>query len=185
MFDLEQSISDWRRRMLAAGIKAPMPLDELESHLREDIEQQMKAGLAAQQAFHAATEKIGQANALKTEFKKADGFGTFMKTKLINKLTVATSVVLLLSFLMSAPTLFVYRIMVAAPNSEKELARLEATKNIGELKTSVLSLITFRDESLQFVAAVCMVILTVQAVVFISSCVSLFWLRRLKGTHDA
>ena len=40
MFDLEQSIADWRRQMLAAGIKTPVPLEELESHLREEIERQ-------------------------------------------------------------------------------------------------------------------------------------------------
>jgi hypothetical protein len=39
MFDLEQSIATWRRQMLDAGIKAPVPLEELESHLRDDIEQ--------------------------------------------------------------------------------------------------------------------------------------------------
>ena len=37
MFDLEQSIAEWRRQMLAAGIKTPVPLEELEIHLREDI----------------------------------------------------------------------------------------------------------------------------------------------------
>ena len=45
MFDLEKAIADWRRQMLAAGIKTPVPLEELESHLREEIEQQMKSGL--------------------------------------------------------------------------------------------------------------------------------------------
>ena len=56
--------------MLAAGVKAPVPLDELESHLREDIERQMKSGLSEQQAFAMAVQQIGEANALKTEFKK-------------------------------------------------------------------------------------------------------------------
>jgi hypothetical protein len=37
--------------MLAAGIRTPVPLDELENHLREDVEQQMRSGLSAQQAF--------------------------------------------------------------------------------------------------------------------------------------
>jgi len=46
MSDLEQVISGWRQQMLAAGIKRA-PLEELESHLREDIQQQMKAGLKA------------------------------------------------------------------------------------------------------------------------------------------
>ena len=56
--------------MLAAGIKTPVPLEELESHLREEIEQQMKSGLSAQQAFEIAVGKIGQALELKREFKK-------------------------------------------------------------------------------------------------------------------
>jgi hypothetical protein len=74
MFDLEQSIADWRKQMLAAGIKTPVPLEELEIHLREEIEQQMKSGLNEQEAFHSAVQKIGQGGLLRTEFKKAGGF---------------------------------------------------------------------------------------------------------------
>jgi len=70
MFDLEQSIAEWRQQMLAAGIKTPVPLEELESHLREEIEQQMKSGLSAQPAFGIAVGKMGQALELKREFKK-------------------------------------------------------------------------------------------------------------------
>ncbi|HEY5041998.1 MAG TPA: hypothetical protein VIK53_08340 [Verrucomicrobiae bacterium] len=51
MFNLEQSIADWRQQMLAAGIETPVPLDELEIHLREEIERQMKSGSDKQQAF--------------------------------------------------------------------------------------------------------------------------------------
>ena len=40
MFDLEKAIANWRKQMLAAGIKMPAPLEELEIHLREEIEQQ-------------------------------------------------------------------------------------------------------------------------------------------------
>ena len=70
MFNLEQAIAGWRRQMLAAGIKTPTPLEELESHLREAIEQQMKSGIHAQQAFEAAGGQIGRAGALNNEFKK-------------------------------------------------------------------------------------------------------------------
>jgi hypothetical protein len=70
MFDLEQSIADWRKQMLAAGIKTPVPLEELEIHLREDIAQQMKSGLSAQQTFGITVKRIGQALELKREFKK-------------------------------------------------------------------------------------------------------------------
>ena len=38
MFDLEQAILEWRRQMTAGGIKAPEVLDELESHLHDDVD---------------------------------------------------------------------------------------------------------------------------------------------------
>jgi hypothetical protein len=70
MFDLEQSIAKWRKHMLAAGIKTPAPLEELEIHLREEIERQMQSGLNGQNAFEIASARIGQANSLKQEFQK-------------------------------------------------------------------------------------------------------------------
>ncbi len=60
MFNLEQAIAEWRRQMMAAGVKAPVPLEELESHLRDDVQQQMKSGTGAQEAFEAAVQRIGQ-----------------------------------------------------------------------------------------------------------------------------
>ena len=73
MFDLEQAIANWRREMLAAGIQTPVPLEELESHLREDVEQHLREGLSAQQAFETAVGRMGQAGSLKLEFKKGNG----------------------------------------------------------------------------------------------------------------
>jgi hypothetical protein len=70
MFDLEQSITEWRRQMLAAGIKSPVPLEELESHLRDDLEQQMRSGVSAPAAFDAAVARLGRADVLKPEFKR-------------------------------------------------------------------------------------------------------------------
>lgn len=72
MFDLEQSIADWRKQMIAAGIKTPVPLEELEIHLREEIERQMRSELNEQNAFEISVQQIGQAKPLKTEFKKID-----------------------------------------------------------------------------------------------------------------
>ena len=72
MFNLEKNIADWRKQMLAAGIQTPVPLEELEIHLREDIEQQMKSGLNEQEAFTASVQKIGQAHAVQSEFKKVE-----------------------------------------------------------------------------------------------------------------
>jgi len=71
MFDLEKSIADWRRHMRAAGVKNPVVLDELESHLREDVERRMRSGVTAEQAFSMAVESVGQPVALQNEFAKA------------------------------------------------------------------------------------------------------------------
>lgn len=73
MFNLEQSIGEWRQKILAAGIKSPVLLEELESHLREEIERQRKSGLNEQDAFNLAIQEIGHANALTAEFKKIGG----------------------------------------------------------------------------------------------------------------
>jgi hypothetical protein len=73
MFDLEKSIADWRKQMLAAGIKTPVPLEELEIHLREEIERQTQSGLNAEKAFASGVQTIGQVCALKTEFAKVGG----------------------------------------------------------------------------------------------------------------
>jgi len=61
MFDLEQSISDWRRQMLAAGIWTPVPLDELETHLRTDIGQQMLWDQTPNRHLKSQPRKVFQA----------------------------------------------------------------------------------------------------------------------------
>jgi hypothetical protein len=72
MFDLEKAVTEWRRQMLAAGIKSPVPLNELEIHLREEIERQMKSEFDERNAFEISVQKIGQAEPLKLEFMKID-----------------------------------------------------------------------------------------------------------------
>jgi hypothetical protein len=70
MFDREQAIARWRRQMIAGGIKMTEVLDELESHLREDLERQVQSGLSAERAFEVSVQQIGQAGLLKREFAK-------------------------------------------------------------------------------------------------------------------
>jgi|ERR1019366_3182572 hypothetical protein len=81
MFDLEQSITEWRKQTLAAGIRSPAPLEELEIHLREDIEQQRQSGVAAQSAFELAVQRVGHAGALQNEFKKISVCGQRLPLK--------------------------------------------------------------------------------------------------------
>ena len=91
MFDLEQSIADWRRQMLAAGIKTPVPLEELEIHLREEVERQMKSGLDEAEAFKASVQKIGQAHMIRDEFKKVETTKKDRKWELAQILLLAFS----------------------------------------------------------------------------------------------
>lgn len=70
MFNPEQSIAEWRQQMLVAGIKTPV-MEELESHLREEVDLQMHAGSDAQVAFDTAVRKIGSAISLRQEFSVA------------------------------------------------------------------------------------------------------------------
>ena len=92
MPEIEEAIAEWRRQMLGAGIKTPVPLEELEIHLREEIEQRMKSGSNAQQAFEMAVQRLGQAGALKNEFTKVGGTKESRLKKLIVTIAVANVV---------------------------------------------------------------------------------------------
>jgi hypothetical protein len=70
MFNLEQAIFEWRRKMISAGIKSSDVLDELESHLREDVERQMRSGATGERAFREAVQRVGAAENLNREFAK-------------------------------------------------------------------------------------------------------------------
>jgi hypothetical protein len=58
-----------------------VPLEELENHLRDEIERQMKSGLSGQQAFEISVQQVGQPKTLNREFKKSER--AFMKRTLI------------------------------------------------------------------------------------------------------
>ncbi len=102
MFDLETSIAQWRRQMLAAGIKTSA-LDELESHLREEIERQMKAEQSQPAAFEMAVEIVGRGRELGKEFKKAEP----ISARFTRLLGIACGTVAFLFLLWLFPFLFV------------------------------------------------------------------------------
>jgi len=70
MFNLDQAIFEWRRKMISAGIKSSDVLDELEGHLREDIERRVRAGADASRVFEVVAERFGEPCALKMEFDR-------------------------------------------------------------------------------------------------------------------
>ena len=109
MFNLEEKISEWRKQMLTAGIKSPVPLEELENHLREDVEQRIRAGASVQEAFAFAVLQFGQANMLTDEFKKTGG--------LIAPLAAAPPQLLAYTIFAVAVTFIDHSIIYFAPGS--------------------------------------------------------------------
>jgi hypothetical protein len=70
MFDVESQIRGWRSDLAAEMGNVPEPLDELESHLRDDIDRRIQLGADAQSAFEAARAQLGGAGRLAREFAK-------------------------------------------------------------------------------------------------------------------
>jgi putative ABC transport system permease protein len=72
MFDLEKAIKQWRQELrkneaLEDGYKT-----ELESHLRDEIENQLKQGRTEEEAFALALDTIGHADTIGGEYFKTD-----------------------------------------------------------------------------------------------------------------
>jgi hypothetical protein len=89
MFDLEQAIADWRQGMLDRGIGSPVPLEELENHLREDIERRIEAGTSEQMAFETTVTRMGRGDELKKEFVRAGGWASWLgndRTMRVNRI---------------------------------------------------------------------------------------------------
>ncbi len=92
MFNLEQSIAEWRRKMVAGGIKTPDVLNELESHLRDEVDQHVRSGLSVQKGFEIAIQRMGKTESLRSEFQKAEAMKRVrLRTQLFCLLGVAVS----------------------------------------------------------------------------------------------
>ncbi len=75
MFDLENAIAAWRRDLASREIPADDTLDELEAHLRDDLDAQLAAGISPEAAFSDALRRLGDPASLKSEFHKNAWFG--------------------------------------------------------------------------------------------------------------
>ncbi len=72
MSKLEQQIAGWREQMLSAGIQTPVPLEELEIHLREEIGRRVNSGADEQRAFEISVQQMGRPELLNREFNKSE-----------------------------------------------------------------------------------------------------------------
>lgn len=114
MFDLDKAIENWRQQMLSAGIRTPVPLEELESHLREDVAEQVRAGSSAREAFGTAARRIGHAGLLKAEFKKVEYARPVLQRKAVWVLIGIAFVSCWLQFGQAPAIACVYGVLLAA-----------------------------------------------------------------------
>lgn len=71
MFDVNLAISEWLGRLAQGGSCRKLDIDELECHLREEIQQlEGSSPLSEEEAFLVATHRLGDAENLSREFRK-------------------------------------------------------------------------------------------------------------------
>ncbi len=79
MFDLNQQMAQWRQSLGQSESLVRSDLDELESHLRDQIDQLTLSGLSSEEAFWIAQRRIGNAKNLPCEFAKVNGSAVFRR----------------------------------------------------------------------------------------------------------
>jgi hypothetical protein len=107
MFDLNEQINKWRSNLAQSQTLGNSDIDELESHLREEIENLTDLKLSDEEAFLIATHRLGSTDSLAEEYEKinrgvkfrhrlfwiATGvLGYFLATYLADAFSIALSV---------------------------------------------------------------------------------------------
>jgi len=70
MFDLESQIRKWRGHINSTGSLGAQDVEELESHLRDSIDELTGRGVSAEEAFLISIRRMGDAEALHDEYAK-------------------------------------------------------------------------------------------------------------------
>src|SRR6185295_14334309 len=101
--NLEKSVAEWRETLLVAPNVSDEALDELESHLRETVDELVRSGLAEPEAFQRAIKQLGGSPNIASEFQKLD-----QPTWLPIKLVIGAGVVAVLTFAILSIVSFVF-----------------------------------------------------------------------------
>lgn len=94
MFDLELEIDRWRAAL--APQMSSATVDELENHLREEIEHLVEGGIAVDEAFRQACSGIGDPKGLSAEFAKLKGTYTWFPARLAGAASLSLTAILLI-----------------------------------------------------------------------------------------
>jgi hypothetical protein len=72
MSELEKQIEQWRADLAASEALGRSDVDELEGHLREQMERLTPLGLSETEAFLVARQRLGETTALQSEYAKVN-----------------------------------------------------------------------------------------------------------------
>lgn len=72
MFDMIEAIKQWRDNLEQGESMAKPDLDELESHLRDQLEELRNTGLSEEEAFWVGTHRLGDTEVIQQEYTKVD-----------------------------------------------------------------------------------------------------------------
>jgi hypothetical protein len=73
MFDIDTQIQEWRRTVSVHFGDRGDVVDELEAHLRDDLDRRIRSGVAPEQAWADACAQLGDTRQLAGEFAKVSG----------------------------------------------------------------------------------------------------------------
>lgn len=97
MFDLNQEITKWRNNLTQSETLVKSDVDELESHLREEIESLKSAKLSGEEAFMIAAHRLGSPERLADEFAKI-GWDSALRRRLSWMITGILAYLLTMQF---------------------------------------------------------------------------------------
>ena len=96
MPDIERRIADWRRALAETAGCTDEVLDELESHLREEVQRLVQTGEPEERALDLALSRLGPPQALAAEFAKLapSRAATWLPVRLANGVLLALAAAL-------------------------------------------------------------------------------------------
>lgn len=72
MFQLDKSLEDWKRKLINSNSMTESDIDELESHILDEIDNLKGKNLSEEESFYVACSRIGSVNLLSSEFGKVN-----------------------------------------------------------------------------------------------------------------
>src|SRR5262245_39897135 len=94
MSNLDKQLAEWRQTMAQAAGPREELLDELEEHLRDEIERLLRSGADQEQVFQLALANLGAPSVLAGEYKKLISKAQWLPVRVARILGLVVTVLL-------------------------------------------------------------------------------------------